>query len=55
MFWQKLGILILDLYLYGIKIQTNTKQDSVEKSAENHRYFFEIILEENFVLYFYFF
>jgi len=32
MFWRKLGILIPDLYIYGIKIQTNTKQNSVGKS-----------------------
>jgi len=31
MFWWKLGILIPYLYIYGIKIQTNTKQNSVEK------------------------
>jgi len=27
MFWQKLSILILDLYFYSIKIQTNIKQN----------------------------
>jgi len=31
MFWRKLGILIPDLYLYSIKIQTNTKKNLVEK------------------------
>jgi len=31
MFWWKPGILISDLYLYGIKIQTNIKQNLVEK------------------------
>jgi hypothetical protein len=46
-FWRKLGILILDLYFYGIKIQTNTKQDSVKQFVENYR-FFEIIFEEIF-------
>jgi hypothetical protein len=39
MFRRKSGILILDLYLYGIKIQTNIKQNSVEKYAENHKFF----------------
>jgi len=27
MFWQKLSILILELYLYGIKIQISIKQN----------------------------
>ena len=40
-FWQKLGILILDLYLYNIKIQTNTKQNSVEKYAGKSLIFFK--------------
>jgi len=31
LFWKKPGILIPDLYLYGMKIQTNIKQNSVEK------------------------
>jgi hypothetical protein len=39
MFWRKLGALILDMYLYGIKIQTNSKQNSTKKFAENHRFF----------------
>jgi hypothetical protein len=30
MFWWKLGILILDLYLYSIKIQTNIDQNEVK-------------------------
>ena len=30
-FWRKPSILVSDLYLYGIKIQTNIKQNSVEK------------------------
>jgi hypothetical protein len=34
MFWRKLGILIPDLYFYGIKIQTNIKQNLVEKYTE---------------------
>jgi len=34
MFWPKSGILIPDLYLYGIKIQTNIKQNLVEKKLE---------------------
>jgi hypothetical protein len=32
-FQRKTGILIPDLYLYGIKLQTNIKQNSVEKYA----------------------
>jgi hypothetical protein len=39
MFWRKLDILILDLYLYGITIQTNTKQNSVEKYAGKSQIF----------------
>jgi hypothetical protein len=35
-----LGILILDLYLYGIKISTNIKQNSVEKYAGKSHIFF---------------
>jgi len=31
MFWWKLSILISNLYLYSIKIQTNAKQNSAEK------------------------
>jgi len=31
MFWRKPGILISDLYIYGMKIQTNIKQNSVKK------------------------
>jgi hypothetical protein len=27
------------MYLYGIKIQTNSKQNSTKKFAENHRFF----------------
>ena len=34
MFWQKSGILISDLYLYSIKIQTNIKQNLVKKNVE---------------------
>jgi hypothetical protein len=34
MFWQKPGILIPDLYFYGIKIQTNIKKNLVEKYIE---------------------
>jgi len=40
MFRQKLGVLILDLYLYGIKIQTNTKQNLVEKYTGKSQIFF---------------
>jgi hypothetical protein len=31
MFWRKPGILIPDLYFYGLKIQINIKQNLVEK------------------------
>jgi hypothetical protein len=31
MFWQKPGILILDLYLYDKKIQTDINQNGVKK------------------------
>jgi hypothetical protein len=34
MFWRKPCILIPDLYFYGIKIQTNIKQNLVEKYTE---------------------
>jgi hypothetical protein len=34
MFWRKPGILTLDLYFYGIKIQTNIKKNLVEKYTE---------------------
>jgi hypothetical protein len=34
MFWRKPCILIPDLYFYGIKIQTNIKQNLVEKYME---------------------
>jgi len=39
MFWWKPGILILDFYLYSIKIQTNVKQNSVEKYVEKSQIF----------------
>jgi hypothetical protein len=39
MFWRTLGILILNLYLYSMKIQTNTTQNSVEKYVEKSHYF----------------
>jgi len=32
-FWRKLCILVPDLYLYNIKIQTNINENSVEKYA----------------------
>jgi hypothetical protein len=38
MFWQKSGILILDLYLYSIKIQTNIKQNLVKKTWKNYNF-----------------
>jgi len=36
MSWQKPSILILDLYLYNIKIQTSIDQNALKKIAENH-------------------
>jgi len=39
MFWRKPGILILDLYFYNIKIQTNIKQTLAEKYAEESQIF----------------
>jgi len=52
LFQQKPGILIPDLYLYNIKIQTNINQNAVKNIRENHK-FFEIIFEE-ILFYFYF-
>ena len=52
MFWRKQGILILDLYLYSIKIQTDIDQNTVIKLQKNHK-FFEIIFEEFFFFIFY--
>jgi len=40
-FWRKPSILILDLYLYYIKIQTNIKQNSITKCAGEITNFFE--------------
>jgi hypothetical protein len=45
-----MSIAISDLYLYGIKIQTNTKQNSVEKYTGKSqiflkRFFLEIFFE----------
>ena len=39
MFRQKLGILIWDLYLYSIKIQTIIKQNSIKLYAEKSQTF----------------
>jgi hypothetical protein len=39
MFWRKLGIVILDFYFYGIKIQNNTKINLVEKYMEKSQIF----------------
>jgi len=47
MFWRKPGILIPDLYLYNIKIQTDIDQNTVIKLQQN-RIFFEMIFEELF-------
>jgi hypothetical protein len=38
-FLRKLGILIPDLYLYSIKIQTNIDQNAVKNIQENHKFF----------------
>ena len=43
-FWQKSGILILDLYLYGIKIQINIKQNSIQKYTGKSQNFKNIFL-----------
>jgi len=45
MSWRKPGILIPDLYLYSIKIQTDIDQNTIIKLQKNH-IFFEIIFEE---------
>ena len=37
-FLRKLGILIPDLYLYSIKIQTNIDQNTVKNIQENHKF-----------------
>jgi hypothetical protein len=42
------------LYLYGIKISTNNKQNSVEKYAGKSHIFFEIIFEEIFFFFTFF-
>ena len=46
MFWQKPDVLIPNLYLYSIKIQTNIDQNTV-KYLRKITYFFEIFFEEN--------
>ena len=51
-FLRKPGILIPNLYLYSIKIQTGIDQNTVIKLQKNHK-FFEIIFEE-FLLFFIF-
>jgi hypothetical protein len=53
LFQRKPGILIPDLYLYSIKIQTNINQNAVKNIQKNHK-FFEIIFEK-ILFYFYFF
>jgi len=45
MFWQKPGILIPDLYLYGIKTQINIKQNSVEKYSGKSQIFQNVFLD----------
>jgi len=44
MFWWKLGILILDLYFYDIKIQTTIKQNLVKKIRGEITNFLKIFL-----------
>jgi len=48
MFWRKPGILISDLYLYSIKIQTNINQNTVKKYTRKSqifwKYFFDFFL-----------
>jgi hypothetical protein len=38
MSWQKLGILIPDLYIYNIKIQIDIDQNAVKNIRENHKF-----------------
>jgi hypothetical protein len=47
-FWRKPCILIPDLYLYGIKIQTNIKENSVTKYMGKSQIFPKIYFFENF-------
>jgi hypothetical protein len=42
-FWRKSGILIPDLYLYSIKIQTNINQNGYKNTRENHKFFKRIL------------
>jgi len=44
MFWQKLGILISNFYLYSIKIQTTIDQNVVKNTRGNHKFFKNIFL-----------
>ena len=37
--WWKPGILMPDLYLYSIKIQTDIDQNAVKTLQKNHRFF----------------
>jgi len=39
MFWWKPGILIPDLYFYGIKIQPDINQNGIEKCARKSQFF----------------
>jgi hypothetical protein len=41
-FLRKPGILIPDLYLYNIKIQTNINQNAVKNIRKNHKFFEKI-------------
>jgi len=43
-FQRKPGILILDLYLYGIKMQTNIKQNLIKLYAEKSQTFKNIFI-----------
>jgi hypothetical protein len=45
MFWRKPCILILDLYLYGIKIQTNVRKFWRKHAEKSTIYFFKDLLD----------
>jgi uncharacterized protein YihD (DUF1040 family) len=44
MFWRNLDTLILDVYHYDIKIQTNTKQNSIKNLQKKFFNFFLLLL-----------
>jgi hypothetical protein len=49
-FQRKLGILIPDLYLYDIKIQTNIKQNLIEKFTRKSQIFLKGFFKKFFGL-----